>query len=316
VYRTARKYAGALRLDISWMCSQAGVSRSGYYSYAARKESPAASARESRGYADFLLVKEAFDYKGRPKGPRTTSMMMPRLFGVAMNRKKVKRLMGKYGLECPARRANPLKRIARAIQSNTTFSNKLNRQFAVGRPGEHPLTDISYICYGPHLEKLCFLSALKDASTNEIVAWTLSESLGLEFVIEMLRKLDSAKWLPPTVLIHSDQGCHYTSYAYIRFLSDAGIAQSMSRRGNCWDSAPMESFFGHAKDELSFRRCSDFQDALEEMASYIDYYNNDRPQMGLGKMTPSEFRDYLLARPVRLPTLIKEKDGCRPAAIL
>jgi hypothetical protein len=182
------------------MCSQAGVSRSGYYSYAARKESPAASARESRDYADFLLVKEAFGYKGRPKGSRTISMMMPRLFGVAMNRKKVKRLMGKYGLECPARRPNPLKKIAKAIQSNTTFSNKLNRQFAVGRPGEHLLTDISYIHYGPHLERLCFLSALKDASTNEIVAWTLSESLGLEFVIEMLRRLDSAKWLPQTVL--------------------------------------------------------------------------------------------------------------------
>jgi putative transposase len=316
VYRTAREHAGALRLDVSWMCDQAGVSRSGYYSYAARKGSPAASARESRDYADFLLVKEAFDYKGRPKGSRTISMMMPRLFGVAMNRKKVRRLMGKYGLECPARRANPLKRIARAIQSNTTFSNKLNRQFAVGRPGEHLLTDISYIHYGPHLERLCFLSALKDASTNEIVAWTLSESLGLEFVIEMLRKLDSVGWLPPTVLIHSDQGCHYTSYAYIRFLSDAGIAQSMSRRGNCWDNAPMESFFGHAKDELSLRRCSDFQDVLEEMASYIDYYNNDRPQMGLGKMTPAEFRDYLLARPVRLPAIINEKDGCRPAAIL
>ena len=298
------------------MCRQAGVSRSGYYSYAARKEGRAASARESRDYADFALVRTVFDYKGRPKGSRTISMMMPRLFGVAMNRKKVRRLMRKYGLECPARRANPLKRIAKAIQSNAVFSNKLNRQFAVGRPGENLLTDISYIRYGPHLEKLCFLSALKDASTNEIVAWTLSESLAVGFVIDMLRKLDSVKWLPDAVLIHSDQGCHYTSYAYVRFLSDAGIAQSMSRRGNCWDNAPMESFFGHAKDELSLRRCSSFQEVLEEMSSYIDYYNNDRPQVGLGKMTPSEFREYLLAKPIRLPALINEKDGCRPAAIL
>jgi putative transposase len=121
------------------MCRQAGVSRSCYYSYAARKEGPAASARESRDYADFVLVRTVFDYKGRPKGSRTISMMMPRLFGVAMNRKKVRRLMGKYGLECPARRANPLKRIAKAIQSNAVFSNKLNRQFADGphpfRPG-------------------------------------------------------------------------------------------------------------------------------------------------------------------------------------
>ena len=298
------------------MRRRAGASRSGHYSYAARKGSPAASARESRDYADFLLVKEVFGYKGRPKGPRTISMMMPRLFGVAMNRKKAKRPMGERGLERPARRADPLKRIARAIQSNATFSSKLDRQFAVGRPGEHLLTGISYIHYGPHLERPCFLSALKDASTNEIVAWTPSESLAVGFVIDVLRKLDSAKWLPPTVLIHSDQGRHYTSYAYVRFLSDAGIAQSMSRRGSCWDNAPMESFFGRAKDELSLRRCSDFGDALEEMSSHIGYYNNDRPQMGLGKMTPVEFHDCLLARPVRLPAIIDEKDGCRPAAIL
>ena len=75
----------------------------------------------------------------------------------------------------------------------------------------------------------------------------------------------------------------------------------MSRRGNCWDNAPMESFFGHAKDELHLRRCQAFGDVVSEIADYIDYYNNWRPQAGLGKMTPAEFRDYLLARPIRLP---------------
>ena len=95
----------------------------------------------------------------------------------------------------------------------------------------------------------------KDASTNEIVAWTLSETIGMPFVIGMLRKLDSVGWLPRTFLLHSDQGCHYTSYEYRKHLSGRGICQSMSRRGNCWDNAPVESFFGHAKDELRLRRC-------------------------------------------------------------
>ena len=173
------------------MCAEKGVSRSGYYAYESRKASGLASPREAKDYADFLTVKAVYDYKGRAKGSRTIAMMMPKLFpGTVMNRKKIQRLMRKYGLECPIRRANPLKRIAKALQTNSVFSNKLNRQFAIGRPGEHLLTDISYLYYGPHGEKRCYLSAIKDASTNEIVAWTLSETIDMPFVIRMLRMLD------------------------------------------------------------------------------------------------------------------------------
>ena len=288
------------------MCEELGVSRSGYYAYEARKAKGLGDRREAADYADFLIVREVYDFKGRAKGSRTIAMLMPKLYGVSMNRKKIRRLMRKYGLECPVRRANPLRRIAKALQSNSVFSNKLNRQFSIGRPGEHLLTDISYLYYGPHGEKRCYLSAIKDASTNEIVAWTLSEAIGLHFVIEMLRKLDSLPWLPGSFLIHSDQGLHYTSWEYRKYLSDRAISQSMSRRGNCWDNAPMESFFGHAKDELHLRRCPTFDDVTGEIADYIDYYNNWRPQAGLGRMTPVEFREYLLAKPICLPVPVSQ----------
>ena len=283
------------------MCEELGVSRSGYYAYEARKRNGRDDPREAKDCADFLAVKAAYDFKGRPKGSRQIAMLMPKLFGTSMNRKKIQRLMRKYGLECPIRRANPLRKIAKALQTNSVFSNKLNRQFSIGRPGEHLLTDISYLFYGPHGERRCYLSAIKDASTNEIVAWTLSETIDMPFVIEMLRKLDSVDWLPGTLLLHSDQGCHYTSREYRKHLSDRDICQSMSRRGNCWDNAPMESFFGHAKDELHLRRCAAFEDVVAEIGDYVDYYNNWRPQAGLGKMTPVEFREYLLAKPVGLP---------------
>lgn len=246
------------------MCKELGVSRSGYYAYESRKAKGLDDPREARDYADFLVVKSVYEFKGRAKGSRQIAMTMPKLFGTSMNRKKIQRLMRKYGLECPIRRANPLRRIAKSLQTNSLFSNKLNRQFAIGRPGEHLLTDISYLYYGPHGEKRCYLSAIKDASTNEIVAWTLSETIDLPFVIAMLRKLDSVVWLPDTILLHSDQGCHYTSWEYRKYLSDRAICQSMSRRGNCWDNAPMESFFGHAKDELHLRRCSTFDDVVAE----------------------------------------------------
>ena len=118
-------------------------------------------------------------------------------------------------------------------------------------------------------------------------------------------------------LRHSDQGCHYTSWEYRRYLSDRAICQSMSRRGNCWDNAPMESFFGHAKDELHLRRCSTFDDVAAEIADYIDYYNSWRPQAGLGKMTPAEFREYLLAKPIPLPVPVDatRENGERSAAL-
>ncbi len=173
------------------------VSRSGYYAYEGRKAAGLLDPREAEDYEDFLVVKQVYDFRNRPKGARTIAMMIPRLFqGRKMNRKKVQRLMRKYGLECPIRRANPLRKISKALQSNTVFSNKLNRQFAIGRPGEHLLTDISYIYYGPHREKRRYLSAIKEASTNEIVAWTPADLFVEIFGKEMLELLHLRR-IPP-----------------------------------------------------------------------------------------------------------------------
>lgn len=113
IYRAERKYGGRLRLNVSWMCEELGVSRSGYYAYEARKAKGLDDPREAADYADFLVVKEVYDFKGRAKGSRTIAMLMPKVCpGFSMNRKKIQRLMRKYGLECPIRRANPLRRIA------------------------------------------------------------------------------------------------------------------------------------------------------------------------------------------------------------
>lgn len=282
------------------MCEELGVSESGYHSYRRRKEE-GPSPREARDLRDFALVKQVYDYRGYPKGSRTIAMMMPRLLGVAMSRKKVRRLMRKFGLRCPVRRSDPSRRMGKAFAESAFFANKLNRQFAVGRPGLHLLTDVSYVRYGPGGSRLCYLSAVKDASTNEIVAWELSESYGSDFVLRTVAALASLDWLPDQVLLHSDQGCHYASRAYRSSLRSMGIAQSMSRRGNCWDNAPMESWFGHAKDEIPLEGCESFREVRALVADYVDYYNNERPQAGLGGMTPRERRDYLLALPPMLP---------------
>ena len=95
------------------------------------------------------------------------------------------------------------------------------------------------------------------------------------------------------VCIHSDQGFHYTSYRFIQLLKDHALRQSMSRRGNCWDNAPQESFFGHMKDEIDLSGCTAFEQVRAILDDWIDYYNNDRYQWQLAKLSPNEFYTYL-----------------------
>ena len=124
-----------------------------------------------------------------------------------------------------------------------------------------------------------------------------SESLAVEFVLETVDRLqrDHGMELDNSVIVHSDQGCHYTSRAFIQKLSDASFVQSMSAKGCCWDNAPQESFFGHMKDEIAAeiakRKC--YKDVVAQVEDWMDYYNNDRYQWGLMKLSPSEFYKYL-----------------------
>ena len=96
------------------------------------------------------------------------------------------------------------------------------------------------------------------------------------------------------VLIHSDQGFHYTNPEYRKLLKENRVIQSMSRKGNCIDNAPMESFFGHLKDELDYKNCITFKELVDKIDEYMYYYNNERFQWGRNKMTPVQYRSHLL----------------------
>jgi putative transposase len=101
--------------------------------------------------------------------------------------------------------------------------------------------------------------------------------------------------LTKDAFIHSDQGVHYTSPIFQKLLKKKGLGQSMSRRGNCWDNAPQESFFGHFKDELDISSCKSIKDVKAKIKNYITYYNNYRYQWNLKKMTPVQYKNHLLA---------------------
>ena len=155
------------------------------------------------------------------------------------------------------------------------------------------LTDITYLFYGG---RVCYLSTVLDAYTREILAWQLSRNLQIEFVLKTVDELHEkyGSELDDTTIIHSDQGCHYTSRAFIQKLKDMNFIQSMSRKGNCWDNAPQESFFGHMKDEIlcEISKMTDFGDVRTKVSDWIDYYNTERYQWELGRLSPREFYDY------------------------
>ena len=283
------------KLNIKWLCSTAGVSRSGYYNYVKNLTSDKYLLREEKDKEDFELILKAYQFKNRHKGARLIKMTLERVFDIIMNLKKIRRLMKKYGLICPIRKANPYRRMSKAMATNNYHDNILNREFYEAKPFEHLLTDITYIYYGPNKHK-AYLSTIKDAATREILSYKLSTNLELGFVLDTVNQLKDrfGYLLSNNTLLHSDQGCHYTSIAYQQLLKQIEITQSMSRRGNCWDNAPQESFFGHMKDELHIKECLDYEELQIEIDDYMDYYNNYRYQLDLGKRSPVEYRVYLL----------------------
>lgn len=289
-------------LSISYMCELAGVSRSGFYEWL--KAAPARELRDERDRQDFELILDAFRFRGYAKGARSIHMRLLHT-GVIMNVKKIRRLMKKYDLICPIRKANPYRRMAKALATNNTAQNIVNRDFR-REPRKVLLTDITYLFYG---NEKCYLSTILDAYTHEILAYRLSRSLKVDFVLETIEQLiDShGSTLDNSTIVHSDQGCHYTSYAFIQKLKDAEFVRSMSRRGNCWDNAPQESFFGHMKDDIrdEIAVLTSFEDVKRRVNDWIDYYNNDRYQWDLLKLSPREYYSYLQTGVYPLPKYVR-----------
>ncbi|OOV62926.1 IS3 family transposase [Clostridium botulinum] len=290
VFKTVSKkdYSGT----VSYCCSILGVSRSGYYHYL--KTAPARAKRENDDLKVRDIILKAYDYRGYKKGSRSIKMTLKNEFNITYSRKKIQRIMRKYSIVCPIRKANPYRRMAKATKEHRVVPNLLQRNFKQGIPGKILLTDITYIPYG--INQMAYLSVIKDSSSNDILAYHVSDRITLDIATTTIYKLISLHkhTLHKDAFIHSDQGVHYTSPKFQKLLRENNLGQSMSRRGNCWDNAPQESFFGHMKDEVNFTSCFTLEDVINKIDDYIDYYNNHRCQWGLKKMTPKQFRNHLL----------------------
>ena len=287
--------------NVKELCEIAGVSRSGYYNWvasAAKREQ-----KEAQDRADFDLILQAYNFRGYDKGIRGIYMRLLHLDPpVVMNLKKIQRLMHKYNLFCPIRKANPYRRMAKAMRTDCVFENILNREFKEHGPRKVLLTDITYI---PYCGIFCYLSVIIDAFTKQVLAYVLGESLELDFVLETVEILIDKHGisLDTDTLIHSDQGCHYTSKKFRQIIKDSELRQSMSRRGCCWDNAPQESFFGHMKDEIGTKisTTESFSEVQAIIDDWMDYYNKERYQWELAKLSPDEYYKYLLTGHYPLP---------------
>ena len=267
-----------LKNVVSYLCASAGVSRSGYYNYLSNE-----SKRERREEIDIKVrddILMAISFRGYKEDK----------FGICYNRKRIMRIMRKYNIVCPIRRK---KYKYKVTKEHKVCKNYLQREFKQNVPGKVMLTDISYLQYGN--AKTAYLSTILDASTNEILSFKVRENMKLDLVISTLNELKDNQFVHfDDGMIHSDQGWHYTNPQFRIRAAEMGLQQSMSRRGNCWDNAPQESFFGHLKDEVDIKHCNTFDELHTLISDYIDYYNNDRYQWNLNKMTPIQYRNYLL----------------------
>ena len=250
--------------------------------------------KEAADEREVQLIQAHFNQLNGKAGALVIKMQLENLNGIVMNHKKIRRLMRKFGLVATLRQANPYRKMAKATQEHLTCENLLKRKFNQGEPEKVLLTDITYMRYGTG--QWAYLSCVKDGATRQILAHCLSSTLELSLVERTLDQLQEKLGgnIHPEAILHSDQGMHYTHPKIRHLIKQAGFKQSMSRKGNCWDNASMESFFGHMKDELEYKDCQTLQELRLRVNEYIMYYNSERYQWTLKKMTPDQFRSHLL----------------------
>ena len=207
-----------------------------------------------------------------------------------MNHKKIQRIMRKHDLTTKVRKKNPYKEIMKKSLEHRIFPNKLQREFHQIVPFKVFCTDITYI---PFQNRFAYLSVIKDVASGEVVAWNISMCMEMSLVTGTIENLKLNSY--ENIMIHSDQGFHYTNPSYINLVRELKMIQSMSGKGKCIDNAPIESFFGHLKDELDYQFCQSFEQLRLAIDEYMRYYNYERKQWTRNRLTPVEFRNYLIS---------------------
>jgi putative transposase len=266
------------------MCEALEVSVSGYYAWVTRTDSPTEAWRQELVAA---IEEIHADVKQRYGSPRMTAELNAR--GHECSENTVAELMREHGI-----RAKAPRRFVRTTDSNHRLpvaENILDRDFEPEGPNESWCADITYI---PTREGWLYLAVVEDLFSRMIVGWSMDESMESRLVVNALgmavaRRLKGSS--PSELIAHSDRGSQYASEHYQRVLSEEGITCSMSEVGQCWDNAPVESFFGRLKCEVAPSETFATRDqARAEIFEYLEvFYNRVRLHSSLGFLSPAEF---------------------------
>ena len=263
------------------MCQFFGVSRAAYYAWIKELDQADSDAERKQ------LIQEAYEKSHKSYGYRRITLWLRKHKGVRINHKAVLRLMNRMSIGSVARKRKTYKKVTE-LGIYHRYENVLNREFTASQPNQKWVTDITYIATQ---QGWCYLSTIKDLFDGFIVAYgcDLNNSIGL--VTRTIRQAKQKEKVTDGLILHSDQGTQYTSQAYHDVLTkEYNITPSMSRRGNCWDNAPMENFFGHLKEEYlrQFKQTT-FTETKQLIDEYIYFYNYERIQLKT-KQTPYETR--------------------------
>jgi putative transposase len=274
---------------IGVMCGVLRVSRSGYYAWVDRPESD----RDRDNRRLLVLIKSAHEKSHKTYGsPRIHHMLVKD--GERCGEGRVAKLMSANGISAQERRK--FMATTESKHDHRVAENVLDRRFEVSEPNKVWGSDITYVCTG---EGCLYLAGVLDLCSKSLVGWSMDERMESRLVIDALEMAYRRRCPDLGLLHHSDRGSQYASAAYREKLNDYGMQISMSRKGDCWDNAVVESFFATLKRELIHRRkFRTREEARRAIFDYIEvFYNRERLHSSLGYMSPAEYeRQWALQR--------------------
>jgi putative transposase len=265
---------------VSWLCEALGVSRSGFHAWLGRVPSARARSDEMLGGK----VRASFIASCRTYGARRVwhDLLAE---GHSCGLHRIERLMRQQALKArPRRRGLPRDDGQRSVIAG----NVLDRQFSAEAPNQKWVADFTYIWTA---EGWLYVAAVIDLFSRRVVGWSMSATMTAQFVTDALIMAIWRRGAPHALLHHSDQGSQYTSEQFQRLMADNGVTCSMSRSGNVWDNAAMESFFSSLKTERIARKTYRTRNqAKAEVFDYIErFYNPTRRHSTLGYLSPMDF---------------------------
>ena len=279
IYRFIREHTD--EFSVERMCHVFHVSRSGYYQWLNHEPGP--RLREDLVLKDKVLeiYREGRGYYGSPRIHRQLIKK-----GFHCGKKRIERLMRELGIK--ARQKRRYKATTDSNHELPVAKNHLNREFTVSSPNQCWVSDITYIYTG---EGWLYLAAIMDLYSRKIIGWAMDKRMTQDLVVKALKMALQRRRPNRGLLLHSDQGSQYASHYYQHLLSKHGIICSMSRKGNCWDNAVMESFFHTLKVELVYNcKFETRSQAKRTIFEYIEvFYNRIRIHSAIGYNSPEEY---------------------------